>query len=103
MTLSLKQIEAELIAELPKATVPWKLIVSKEKVYAANPEHEPRILWREEDGKIHWKIIQLTEGDFETAAGKDFQKHLRKASAQNFINANAGRKGFRALPKKKGR
>lgn len=103
MTLELTTIQAKLIALLPKASEPWKLVASKERVVACNPEHEPRILWRDDKGEIYWKVIELTEADFQTLAGMEFQAHLRRGDAKAFCEANAGRPGFRAIPKKKRR
>lgn len=104
MTLEITDIQKELIAKLPASKTPWKIVANSKQVVACNPEHPPRILWRDrEDGEIYWKEIDFTEADFNTPAGKEFQKHLRRASAQTFIDANAGRPGFRAIPKKKRR
>lgn len=99
--VSITDMQMKLIEQLPKSDTLWKVFVSRERVYACNPEHPPQILWRDESGEITWKEIVMTEKDFETEAGKEFQAHIRRESAKTTCQVNAGQKGFRTPRKKR--
>lgn len=98
---SLSDIQKKLVAELPKSELPWKLFISHEKVYACNPDHPSQVLWRDEEGKILWKEIVLTEEDLKTEASKKFQEHIRRENAKLNCQINTGRKGFCAFSKRR--
>lgn len=66
------------IAMLPKSEQPWKLVTHADRIFAISPGHEPLVLY--EDG---WKKVMFAEADFETEAGKQFQKDIQAAARIN--------------------